>query len=815
MKYFGILSFFLFFTFNLSSQNFKGQITDKANEPLHGGTVYIKEINHGLVCNENGQYQTTLPTGSYLVEFKCLGFERIERRVQILPNETTIVNISLEEKPFDLKEVTVSNTEDPAYEIMRKAIAKAPYYANTVKGYTADTYIKVNMELFKISKLLDRMIQKSEGMKASELRNQMFVQETFNEIEYNAPDKYKQTVIAFSSSIPDNFDSKEAISIMNGSLYTSKLGQFISPLNENAFSYYKFRYEGYSEEDGTTINKIKVSPKVKDPILFEGYIYIVDGTWHINLAELSSHDLGDNRTYTITYQKIAEDVYLPVSYFVASNLDFLGISGALNYYASLKYKHVDVNKDAMKIIAEKKNTKRNFEIKTDSLYTTLSDSLAQNRDSSYWKQIRVIPLDEREAISFVRKDSIQQRIDSVREKHKPSRFSFGNLLMGGQTGSDSSKVRVRYDGLLRILPEYNFVDGAWIGQKFTITSKLNEKQKLRISPYLYYATARERFIGGTNIDLDYAPMKLGSLSLSAGSTSTDFNPLGAARLDNMYSSLSKGKNLSYFYQKDFVAVQNSIDLANGLKLNTGFEIAKRRGLSNNTDFVIWGARRNIRPNIYSDDSFDKTSYNVGLEYTPYAYYSIKKGVKRYENYASPTFLIDYEEGFSSWQTNNSKFRKIKAGINQSLALSYFSRINYSAEAGTFIGNNDRIHFADYHHFDAVNTFLTCKNPFDSYLMLNSYEYSTNRHWIDTRINYTSKYILLKRIPFFQGQPFMETLHLKSLYTPDNKFYTEAGYSINLTRLISFGAFTSFNNVKYTKFDVRLSIGIDAFRSIIY
>lgn len=61
---------------SVSAQNFKGKITDKSGEPLYGSSIYIKEVNQGLVCNDDGFYQTNLPAGSYNVEYKCLGFKK-------------------------------------------------------------------------------------------------------------------------------------------------------------------------------------------------------------------------------------------------------------------------------------------------------------------------------------------------------------------------------------------------------------------------------------------------------------------------------------------------------------------------------------------------------------------------------------------------------------------------------------------------------------------------------------------------------------------------------------------------------------------
>lgn len=133
-----------------------GKITDSKNQPLYGSNIYIQETKQGIICNENGKYQTHLPKGSYTFEFRCLGYKSVTKKVT-LATQPVVLNIALDEVPFILKEVTVTNKEDPAYAIIRKAISQAPFYLNAAKGYTAEAYIKANMELEKISALVNKL----------------------------------------------------------------------------------------------------------------------------------------------------------------------------------------------------------------------------------------------------------------------------------------------------------------------------------------------------------------------------------------------------------------------------------------------------------------------------------------------------------------------------------------------------------------------------------------------------------------------------------------------------------------------------------
>lgn len=812
MRHLLLTLFLLLSTGNLVSQNFTGTVLNKYGEPVSGVTVYIKEINQGLLGNEDGVFQAVLAPGKYSVEYKCLGYKSLEHKIVIHNEGIVVERVFLEENPFSLNEVTVTTSEDPAYGIMRKAINKAPLYAASVKEYNADVYIKGNLELFKISGFLDKIVQKAEGVRASELENQLFVQESYNEIEYAHPDKYKQTVKAFSSSFPDDFNSQDVMRFLDGSLYSPRFYGLISPVNKKAFSYYNFRYEGFIEEDGKTVNKIKIIPKFKDPELLRGYIYIADDTWHIHSADITCNIYMVREDFTATYQEMAPDVYLPITFSVGTVIDVLGTYAKYDYHSSVKYNNIISDKSFALETEKEKIGKREFEIKKDDRYIVESDTLATKRDSSYWSKIRAIPIDVAEIVSYARKDSIQHRLDSLRKDYHSSKFSFSSLLTGGHIGGDSTRFTFKYDGLLQAAPEYNFVDGVWLGQKFELTAKLNKYNKLKVTPYLYYAQARKSLIAGGEMELAYAPKSQGQLKMSGGSTTTDYNPHGIYRLNNAFASLIRGRNYNYYYDKEFVNIENKIDLANGLTLGAEFEMAWRTGLSNHTDYT-WGSKSKISENPFPGERFDRTSYAVRLWYAPYAYYSLRGGRKHYTKITSPIFYIGYQEAFSSWQSNNSRFRKLEGGVWQTLNTGYFSFMDYTVSGGGFIGGNKNMHFADYQHFNTSNIFSSLKSLFESYMLLDNYEASTNMYWVGASANYTDKYILIKRLPFLQGKLFTESLHLRSLFTSKMRPYSEVGYSLNFTKLLNIGIFASFERIKYRDFGVRLSFDLGRVKQV--
>ena len=78
----------------------------------------------------NGKYKMSLPCGKYKIKVQCLGFETKFLTINASsPNNTKTIVLS--SKSFSIKEFTVNaSDEDPAYNVMRKAVVMAKYYKN-------------------------------------------------------------------------------------------------------------------------------------------------------------------------------------------------------------------------------------------------------------------------------------------------------------------------------------------------------------------------------------------------------------------------------------------------------------------------------------------------------------------------------------------------------------------------------------------------------------------------------------------------------------------------------------------------------------
>ena len=141
------------------AQILKGKITSQSGEPVQYSTVYIQELKQGTTSNSKGDYEIRLPAGQYTVIYQSLGFEPLYINI-VLSDKTITKDVVLPVQYYEIPEVRITATgEDPAYIIMRKVIGLAPYYLNNISYYKADVYLKGNLIINKIPRLMQKSLK--------------------------------------------------------------------------------------------------------------------------------------------------------------------------------------------------------------------------------------------------------------------------------------------------------------------------------------------------------------------------------------------------------------------------------------------------------------------------------------------------------------------------------------------------------------------------------------------------------------------------------------------------------------------------------
>ena len=859
MKRIWLFCSFTLFTLTLLAQSFQGKVIDEKGEGIPYAAIYIIELMRGFTVDEDGQFQVQLPLGSYHCEVSSLGFTPRRIEVNMTPvgiNQTII----LKERIYSLHEVVINNKgEDPAYAIMRKAIAYAPYNRNLVKGYSAEMYLKGSGKLKSIPSVLK--ISKSVREDARKYMGKLFLLEEQRKVIFKSPDTWEGEVIAYSNTFPENVNVEIGLSMIR--FYEPQLLGKISPLSQGAFSYYRYKLEGCFVEGDRLLNKIKVIPLKDNPQLLSGDLYIVDDCWCVSEASLKVKMQGAEVLTQIICKEITPSIYLPVSVNMETKIDMMGVKAEANYLASVDYLNVDISSEHrihhsktedkkvdIKPI-NKKQQKRQVKIdqlssknditlseayqlskliekqnqETDTIkkanrYERASrstdlktDSLANHRDSLYWMAVRSVPLKPEEIQSYTYQKELTQQKDSAsafRKENSKINKALSILLFGKTFKSKNEKGWLTIYDLPSYIPEYNLVDGFWVGGVFSTGYKFSQSTAISFRPSAYYATARRAFVGTLDVTLNYAPQRFGQLQISGGQTTADYNgTCGESRFINSVASSLFGRNDLKLYEKRFATITNQIELANSLLFTTQLTWQRRSMLRNYVHHSWFG--KEAKPNMPSVNTFHSMPLNellkltIGLEYTPAHYYRISKGKKIYEKSAWPTFAIQYEKAFDMNRSIvSSVFQSATVSAKQNIEFGMFNQLKWSASSGLF-WDKKNMQFPDYMHFSSTGLPVT-EHTFDhTFVLLNNYAYSNNTQWAQAHLSWYSPYLIIKQIPLLKKKIFDEALHFHIVKVNHYKPYSEIGYSVGITEMARIGVFVGFESFNYQHVGVSVSI----------
>jgi len=657
-----ILSLFTFFS--LIGQGIRGRVTNPQGEAISFANIYIPELSTGTTSNVEGRYELKLPEGKRKVLFQYLGFqtETVELNIDKTFQE---INIQLKPRDYEIPETKIlASGEDPAYYIMRRAIALAPYYQKQVSKYACKVYLKGSGVFEKIPFLLEKQMKKG-GMK----ENEAFVMETVSRIDFELPDKIKQQVLAMRSSGKDNNTSP--MGMITNNLYDAEKYGIVSPVGRNAMKVYQFRLDGVFQDQGKTINKIKVIPKTNGNDVFSGYIYIADLFWNIHSADLRLHiPMTDVKVHQL-YAEVNKNTWMPVSLDFDMDFSGLGLKMKFRYVASitdyqttlnpaLDHSFLDrLNKQQFqdqqvldKIVAEERQsqaihekskaqkrietlmqkpvmtnretvklnrliqseTERNSPPEPLEIKSTFLVSQKQvNNDSAYWASLRPIPLTDSEKTSFLKKDSFlivsakPAYQDSLRNSKR--KFKIKHLILGKtyDYSVDSIKKYERFTiPSLKdpTLLSFNSVDGLRLELPFSYYRSDSTGRMKRISTSFAYTFARKKVDAEISWQQRLNGMKNSWISVSAGTTTADYNRTsGLNTMTNDFYTIWMEKNYKRFYRRDFIQLMRSRDLVNGLNLNASVDYSSNIALSNHSTYsLIKYDDREIQPNIPANNT---------------------------------------------------------------------------------------------------------------------------------------------------------------------------------------------------------------------
>jgi hypothetical protein len=392
-----------------------------------------------------------------------------------------------------------------------------------------------------------------------------------------------------------------------------------------------------------------------------------------------------------------------------------------------------------------------------------------------------------------------------------------NVLFG-KTGfyMFDSTLHVTYNGLIGFKEiDFNTVDGFIYRQTFGLEQRIDSAHTLKIDPGIAYAFSRNRVMWWTDINYDYAPMRIGNVHFHVGSESADYNgESGINTTINSLASLFFRRNYLKLYQQNEAYITNKIDLANGLNLSASAGYRLAVPLANNSDYsFFYRDEREYTPNIPGDNpdnelrnmANEEAWWDIQLEYTPQYYYKVWGGRKHYQHSKYPTFFIRNRMAVPGIVNSTADYDLLEFGARQRKEWGMMHAFSWNIKAGFFL-NQDQIFLMDDKYFNNQDLPFVPGNSDNAFRRLPAYQYATIRNFAEAHIEFTTPYLLIKYLPFLSSKIWGENLHLNYLTTDLVKNYWEIGYSVSQIYMIGrLGIYAGFKGSVYQSFGVQVSV----------
>ena len=768
----------------------RGTITQVTGTPLGAVTISIQGTYTATSSNSKGQYELKAPnTSSIVILFQRLGFKT--KTVTLVGSEQPIdLDVVLEEETYTIEEVLIRSSGNPADNLIRKTIAQRAHNAKVRDKFEADFYSKGSLSAINLpKKILGAQLEDDKQLLDSTGSGILYLSETVSRIHVDRPNKMKETILASKISGENKGFSFNRAQGTEFNLYTNYLdlgtAKIISPISDQAFSYYRYKLLGSFDEEGQHIYKIAVEAKRKSEPIVEGILYIVEDTWEvygldfvllgasINQPVLDTLFLTQQYTYNINDKLWSKQL---------QTLDFkAGIMG-LRFkghftHSFTNYNYVD-----------------RFDKSTFGYINSEFKENANLQDESYWSKHRRVPLAEEEIADYYRRDSIAaitnspHYIDSIDRLR--STFKIQDILFGYRYQHTPRKLTIQYQSPLSFFrTSFNTVQG--FNFKTSLSATVGDAEmgsRYSTGIHFNYGLADKRLYTQADFKMRFNTTTYATLALSGGSTLNQFNtddPISP--FFNSVYSLLLGDNYMKLYQSQFIRANYQEYLGPILQLRASLGYFRRSNVFNNTSYTFSSSNSAYTSNNpLAESDFDLPAFQdhslwkAALNMTIHLKTSVDKKPNRLDytrDRAYPTIDIGFSNAFAS-SIRQYNYQELILRLRQQVSVGNKGFFAYGLSAGTFFNGKD-IAFTDYRHFNGNQTHIgTSSQYLSSFLTLPYYSHSTNKAYLELHAEHNFQGYLLNKIPFINRLQLQTVVGYHLLNTANRKPYQELSVGLD-------------------------------------
>jgi hypothetical protein len=533
-----------------------GIIRDReTRQAIPSANIQIMDSFRGTVSNLEGRFQITVDAMPVRLRISHIGYHSQVMNVTVNAEQIIDLAPALLQMP-DM----VVTAEDPAYNIMRKVIARKKERQNRLRTFVADAYTRLRVAndtaVVMIAESTSRLFWDSK--KGTREKTIAKLQTLNLDPAMRGPQ---------AGHLPNLGDD-------NVEMYGFKL---IGPTHPDALDYYDFKLEGRRSQDGRIVYDIAVIPKTSMQPCFSGSLSVLDEEYALLSVEVASRNIHPQEFYLQElsfscrqqFSRFDSLYWLPVDFngtdhvrFGIPGLQFPGITATR--ISSLD--HYVINSElADSVFARREQTAAPRQVSNDSL-------LAFSQ--------RAVPLTMEEARAYRIIDSSM----TVDKAFKPKGYLARHvkIQMSPRHAADSSKAKPRWHTSWSPRLGFNRVDGGQFGLATGV-----DRAGLSLHGFGQYNTASQGWAKGLDIRFQNSPsgwfLRSGWNDQTAATGSVS---MYAQQMTALAALLGRPEYFNFFHNQEW-----SADLGRRLKktrlvLSAGFKSARQNSLKKTTDFSI-------------------------------------------------------------------------------------------------------------------------------------------------------------------------------------------------------------------------------------
>ncbi len=634
-----LILFFTHIILEAQQLSLKGKVLDKTDGlALSFANIRVSNSSIGTASNIEGDFELRLKPGNYTIIISFIGYKSDSINVNLNSNKNLM--IPLERISINLPEVTVLPKENPANEIIRRAMKAKKEREEKLDSYIFRAYTKGLIKTTQNISAQDRSISLGIGTRDTGALKITGIIENESIGYFQKPSSYKDEILARKQSS----NTPSSINILTGgrliqNFYTDDIQffgkQLTSPISEDALDYYYFDLKDTLAYDNRAVYQIYFETKDRSGPGFYGTIYIADKTFNLEKLEVflnraaNPGGIFDNINIFQQFQLYKDNISMPIDYHIFAEGNVLGIA-KFGFELNSIFFDYEINSN----IPEDK-----FDM---ALIKVLPD--ADKKDSTYWKSTQTIPntLDEIKAYA---------RIDSL--ESIPRTFWDNFSFLSTRLNLDDN---FSLSGLMGIY-HFNRIEGHALDFGF-FGRNLSDK-RFNWSTGFSYGLSDKKFKQDLNAQYYIGDYRTGEINLSLFNKITDlfgestrYNKLTSTAL----SWITKVDFRDYYYTR---GIKFSVDeqVFPILKLGTGFFYREDQNAFNNSDFSLFNKQKTYRENRLITPVNDiAVTGSFTLDFRKY----IEDGYfRRRTAFGDPFFLLSgvftSSLGENSYQQYNSNF----------------------------------------------------------------------------------------------------------------------------------------------------------------